>query len=511
MNKILYLGVFLCLASAGVFYEAQSNSTRNEISVLAVEGYKYKEFSSNLRGYLSRPQEARKEITAIETKEVVRGAGQFKGKLVSLMSWLQENKVLYRHQVEKSYSQLVERMTSATSENFQNYNELFDSATLTHLEAVPVLKFDESVRQEFATRLKQLMAPLYLETVAVNKVADRKPDLSRVEAKRNLLNQLENMIERKSIAVNRNSNASSIAALVFVASVASMIGYLLANSKKKKTPDNNNVNIVLKKVFGNHTSPMALLDGRGETTWSNEAFKKLEFSKNKALDLINNGKDSNLEVDILDKSYKQTMTVLSFASGKTAYFFELTVVNDNKNRWTEHFVNTDEVETLLKGALKSDAKFKSFNEVVAETITKMNYLFKVSSKKVDLDLGTIKSECFVSQDKVQEMVQDFTRCVHSLVKDKERFSTIFIRTDEVGSSYQICSYIPNIDKSFLETIDGKRFLQTLSETEAKSGLYGNRLSLRFLKNDDIDGMDIRLSFENRSELETMIDQNMIQV
>jgi hypothetical protein len=138
----------------------------------------------------------------------------------------------------------------------------------------------------------------------------------------------------------------------------------------------------------------------------------------------------------------------------------------------------------------------------------MNYLFKVSAKVIDVDFDDNLSECFIESNRLNEAVKEFMMASYHLIKDDSKASGLFLRTSEKGQRFNLNCFIPGVNKdSFAQGEASRQLLQKLSTLESKFNLYYPRISFRWITSEEAQGVDICLSLENKSELESLLKES----
>lgn len=169
--------------------------------------------------------------------------------------------------------------------------------------------------------------------------------------------------------------------------------------------------------------------------------------------------------------------------------------------------NAQDVEKILENSsLLKD--FKGMNQLVAENTIKMNYLFKLSSKVMDIDFDENLSECFIETGRLNDVINDFMMANYQLIKNDKQVSSVYYRTSEKGQRFNLNCFIPSIQKdAFALSEVSNIFIQKLSTLESKFNLYYPRVSFRWITSGEIHGVDICLSLENKSELESTLKES----
>lgn len=172
-----------------------------------------------------------------------------------------------------------------------------------------------------------------------------------------------------------------------------------------------------------------------------------------------------------------------------------------------NIMNGSDVERVLEASFNETGDFKGLNQIVAENSVKMNSLFKLSSKMVDIEFDEHLSESFIDTNHLNNAVREFMMASYNLVKHEAQAEGLYLRTSENGQRFNLNCFIPTITKeNFSNSDSSKMFVQKLSNLELKLNLYQPRVSLRWVNTSEIAGVDICLSLENKSALESTLQE-----
>jgi hypothetical protein len=132
----------------------------------------------------------------------------------------------------------------------------------------------------------------------------------------------------------------------------------------------------------------------------------------------------------------------------------------------------------------------------------------VSAKLIDVDLDANLSECFIEANRLNEAVKEFMMANYHLIKDDSKVTGMYVRTSEKSQRFNLNCFIPAINKEAFANGEASRiFIQKLSSLESKFNLYYPRVSFRWIAEGDTKGVDICLSLENKSELESILRES----
>jgi hypothetical protein len=211
--------------------------------------------------------------------------------------------------------------------------------------------------------------------------------------------------------------------------------------------------------------------------------------------------------DLDAKTYTIKVEDLKYKSGKVSYLLQMIPLTVSP-RVLSHVVNQQEIERVLENSLNQKNDFKGLNQLVAENTVRMNYLFKVSAKLIDVDFDENLSECFIESNRLNEAVREFMMANYHLIKDNSLVSGLYMRTSEKGQRFNLNCFIPGLNKdSFAQNETSRELIQKLSTLETKFNLYYPRISFRWVTTGEVQGVDICLSLENKSELESLLRES----
>ncbi|GEM_PF-5598536 len=171
----------------------------------------------------------------------------------------------------------------------------------------------------------------------------------------------------------------------------------------------------------------------------------------------------------------------------------------------DHLVDSHQVEAFVTAQKNSKHDFKELNQVVADSALKLGHLFKVTGKVLDIDFNENVADCFVEASKLEVMIQEFVISCHHIIQNRFEVSTLFLRTDEQGQKMIVSCFIPEVSAQDFEGMDAARkFLSRFSILEAKFSMCSPVVDFRTVNINGLKGMDITLSFDNRSEIEGLL-------
>jgi hypothetical protein len=104
------------------------------------------------------------------------------------------------------------------------------------------------------------------------------------------------------------------------------------------------------------------------------------------------------------------------------------------------------------------------------------------------------------------MLKEFIMGCHHIIKDDSEVSGIYLRTNETGNKFTVSCFLMNFRSDALESHPLTRdFLRRFSILEAKYAICNPAIEFRFKETPEFKGLDITMSFENRSELELIVN------
>ena len=161
---------------------------------------------------------------------------------------------------------------------------------------------------------------------------------------------------------------------------------------------------------------------------------------------------------------------------------------------------------MLEGFNQStEADFGDVNQTTAQLAVKLGYLFKVSGKYLDIEFKKEMSDCFIEKDRLEKIIKEFMMSCHHMIKDQSEAEGIYLRTDEAGNKFSVSCFLANYKVDSLNTHPMARdFLKRFSILEARYASCNPSIDFRIVDSGDVKGLDISISFENQSELESIM-------
>lgn len=471
---------------------------------------------------LATAQTKMKTTTEVKTKsaEVVNtelaGKEKFVAAYNSTFQWLKDNQVLYRHQLSRSYEGVIKKLDTIEVSEVEDFNDRVNSITNRHMGFAKTLKFSPAIIAEFQAKLAGLLNPLkvnktYTSVPSTTVTPRAQFDFSKITK------QIDNLKESKTVVYEIHTKGAKpqtvpMVLLYLAGLLVGVVGFAAFGKTKTataETSDKSEIDAIsgtMKRVLKELNYPVLICDSNFSITWQNNESEKMNLGPDNVESLLSDSAMmENFEMD--SKSYSIKVEELKYKSGKTSYLLQM-VPQTISPRLLSNIVNSQDIERVLERSLSESKDFRNLNELVAENAVKMNYLFKVSAKLIDVDLDANLSECFIEANRLNEAVKEFMMANYHLIKDDSKVTGMYVRTSEKGQRFNLNCFIPAINKeAFANGEASKIFVQKLSSLESKFNLYYPRVSFRWIAEGDTKGVDICLSLENKSELESILRES----
>lgn len=475
-----------------------------------------RELSQELANAKTRMKTAEVKVRSAELLSAeIAGKEKFLNTYKSIFQWLKENQVLYRHQFSRSYEGVLKKLEVIEASEVENFNDHINSITNRHMGFAKTLKFSPKIIADFQEKLSRLLNPLkinktYASAPGTNLTRSRdQVDFSKINK------QLENLKESKTIVYEVHSEGAqpqtvSMVLLYLAGLAVGVIGFAtLSKDKSVEINDKSEIDAIsgtMKRVLKELNYPVLICDSNFAINWQNNESEKMNLVSENVQNLLSDAAAME-KFEMNARSYTVKVEELKYKSGKTSYLIQM-VPQTISPRLLSNIVNSQDIERVLERSLQESKDFRNLNEVVAENTVKMNYLFKVSAKLIDVDLDAELSECFIEANRLNDAVREFMMANYHLIKDDSKVSGMYLRTSEKSQRFNLNCFIPAINKESFATGEASRiFVQKLSSLESKFNLYYPRVSFRWINDGDIKGVDICLSLENKSELESILRES----
>ncbi len=325
---------------------------------------------------------------------------------------------------------------------------------------------------------------------------------------------IENLKEKKSIVYQTHSKSQKqpVASYIWIYLAGLCVGIAgFATFRNKQASvgadsfEADSLNPTMKRVLTELSTPVLICNSDFVVTWQNKESEKLNLGTDIIQDFVEYSFDKDF-FEVNSKNYDVKVDELKHKTGQVNYMIQLVTRPANSNLLS-HVSNASDVEKILDISNQGSENFKGMNQLVAENTLKMNSLFKNSSKFMDVDFDENLSECFIESGRLNDAVSEFMMANYQLIKNDSQVSSVYFRTSEKGQRFNLNCFIPSLQKdSFAVAEASNIFIQKLSTLESKFNLYYPRVSFRWITMDEIQGVDICLSLENKSELESTLKE-----
>ena len=455
----------------------------------------------------STPKTTTSEVVSTE----VAGKDKFLADYNNMFEWMKENKILYRHQVARSFEGLFNDMNNIEAGQVETFNRTVAGVLNQHLMYSRALKFSPEIVTEFQERLKSLAAPLEVKKIRTSVPNSAPGETVSFEKFAKIINDLK---EERTVSYMTHGRETSNTPFIWVYLAGLAVGVLGfatmgKSTAKTEAADKSEVEAMsgtMKRVLKELNYPVIICDSNFNINWQNTESEKLNLSPENVQNILSDSKAmERYELDA--RSYSIKVEELKYKSGKVSYVVQM-VPQTISPRVLSNIVNSHDIERVLENSLQETKDFKGLNQLVAENTVRMNYLFKVSAKVIDVDFDENLSECFIESNRLNDAVREFMMANYHLIKDDSKAAGLFLRTSEKGQRFNLNCFIPGINKDNFATSDAsKTLIQKLSSLESKFNLYYPRVSFRWISTGEAQGVDICMSLENKSELESLLKES----
>ena len=456
-------------------------------------------------------QNYKKPTTSEISSTEIKGRDNFIAHYQNMMEWLQENKVLYRHQVSRSFDALLSKVNQVQPNEVNDFNYKVQSAVHQHMLSSRLLKFSPEIIAGFQERLTKILNPLEVKrTYSVVPNSAPRENIN-FDALNHTINDLT---QERTVSYETHARQTSSQMPMALAALAGLVVGIVgvATLRKNQRPqlseqsDVESMSSTMKKVLKEINYPVLICDQNFNINWENTESEKLKLTGNHIQHILSDSKLMD-KYDLDAKTYTIKVEDLKYKSGKVSYLLQMIPLTVSP-RVLSHVVNQQEIERVLENSLNQKNDFKGLNQLVAENTVRMNYLFKVSAKLIDVDFDENLSECFIESNRLNEAVREFMMANYHLIKDNSLVTGLYMRTSEKGQRFHLNCFIPGLNKdSFAQNETSRELIQKLSTLETKFNLYYPRISFRWVTTGEVQGVDICLSLENKSELESLLRES----
>ncbi len=450
----------------------------------------------------AQPQEV------VSVTQSISGRESFANGMSALFSYLRSNQVLYRYELQNAFKTSLDRMTGVSQQDVARLNQEIDKKIDYHKKMIARLHFSETIKTEATRLLENLRSPLLVnevkEVAKTAKTATENPwqsDLANIQNELGQISITKEMQLHESTPVTTNTPWGKVmglwAGLLALAMVVQTWG------KKSQVSDNQElINPTFKRIMSELDYPLVMVDQNLNVVWQNKKSEKSQFTLTNLQEMLRGGPGEEVEFKFDGLTYTVELSELAYKSGKKNTLIQLKPKLVS-NKHLEHLIDTTEISSLLEVAPQSD--FGDVNQSVAELAVKMGYLFKVSGKFLDLNFKPDLSDCFIESDRLEGMLKEFMMGCHHMVKDDSDVDGLYLRTDESANKFTISCFLNNFRSDALENhATARDFLRRFSILETKYAICQPMIDFQFKQVGTIKGLDVTLSFENRSQLETIL-------
>jgi hypothetical protein len=505
MKKILL--TFLCVFSllSVYLYGQRDEGTINTVIRKNVDPGKIQAIKKDLLAFEKAQGKASNQN---ETNVSIRvdGLEEFKRGFSDLFNWMATNKILFRHQLKNAFDKSL-NATEVKPEEVNWFNAEVNAIVLKSLSDVPRLQFRHDVLNDLKNRLRSLENPFVAIKTSMPLVVNKKSTLD-VQA---MLQKIDNLDTEEMTTTHASNNpipSSVFYGLVGLSLICAFFLSSMSQTKKVISTDKNAVKEPLKKIVETMDQPVVICRTDYSITFSNNIAKELMINSELLWDLLGSEDPEQEKVTVLNGK-RYLLDVVRVKREKNELFY---IVHFKPQlldqRFLEHFANPSEVERIFQQGLAAPDEAKNLNQVIVENSLKLNYLFKTSDKTLDLDLDPTMNENFVDSKVLSVLSRDFISASFHLIKDQAQVSGIYLRTQETGERLRISAFLPNLTESAFENIfECHDFIHRLGLLESQFNLLKTSVSFRWVSSQEVSGLDINLAFDNRSELETVLNSS----
>ena len=442
-------------------------------------------------------------VTAVQSTQV-EGKTAFAQGMVQLFTFLKTNQVLYRYEVHNSLKNYLDKMGQVKTDQVESFNTKMNEVLDFHKNTVSRLNFNQTIKDNARTLIEGLKNPLKIKTMTTSRVEENKSGkfLAKIE------NSLQDLTTEKEIFLHTPEVETPKAPIVPVVALwtsLSLITFFFLRKKTVVTTEAEElVNPTFKRIMSDLDYPLVMVDQGLNIVWQNKKSEASPYALSTLQEIFKTNAAEEGEIKIDGKFYCVNVSELSYKSGRKNFLAQLKPkLASNKN--LEHLIDYGDVSALIESHNPSVA-FGDVNQSVAQLSVKLGYLFKVSGKFLDLNFNKDISDCFIESERLEGMLKEFIMGCHHIIKDDSEVSGIYLRTNETGNKFAVSCFLMNFRSDALESHPLTRdFLRRFSILEAKYAICNPAIEFRFKETPEFKGLDITMSFENRSELELIVN------
>ncbi len=459
---------------------------------------------------------ALKSVQKVEETITIDGVREFDEKLEKVFNYLKDSQLVYRYEFYKSFDRIKSLVARISSENYEDLNAKINNLIDYHLAMVSKLKTTNANKNKITTLLNDIRNPFRNQTKVTETQVDSQPPSVTSRDVKKLLSTLIEIKKPSSLTMEFHSPETRTSMTPFfvlwgvLLAIAALIWKKEVNTSGDVVTESfqSDVNPTIKKIISELDYPLFVCDSGLNVTWQNNSSNKFNLNSTLIQNMITQYRIKPEETfDLEGKSFKIQISELNYKNGKKNLLVQMTPIPVG-SKFTEHLIDATQVEHLLESSKDSEGSFKDFNQTIAELAVKMNHLFKVSGKFLDIDFKKDIADCFIENSRLETMCREFILSCHFIIKDKEQASGIHMRTDELGQRFALGCFLPGLSESDLTSgVLARDFLKKFSILEAKYSMCLPTIDIKVVSIGEVKGVDINLSFENRSRMESLINQS----
>lgn len=502
--------IFVALLAAGTLgtYFILNNSTSIETRQASGQRtIKYDQVNETILNQIKASVSAVKNQASVAhttNSNQIEGKAAFAKGMTTLFAFLKSNQVLYRYELNNSLKTYLDKMESISKDQIETFNAKVNEVLNFHKNNVSRLSFGPSIKDNAKALIENLKSPLNIKTVTTSTVEENKNQkfLTKIE------NSLQDLTTTKEIYLHTPEVVipkAPIAPVVVLWTVLSVITFMFLRKKTVVTTETEElINPTFKRIMADLEYPLVMVDQGLNIIWQNKKCESAKLELSTLQEIFKVDSSAEGEIKIEGKYYSVGISELAYKSGKKNFLAQLKPKLAS-NKHLEHLIDYGDVSSYIESQ-NTELAFGDVNQSVAQLSVKLGYLFKVSGKFLDLNFNKDLSDCFIESDRLEGMMKEFILGCHHIIKDDSEVPGIYLRTNENGNKFSISCFLMNFRSDALESHPLTRdFLRRFSILEAKYSICNPAIEFRFKENAEIKGLDITLNFENRSELESIIN------
>ncbi|MBA2403133.1 MAG: hypothetical protein H0V66_00055 [Bdellovibrionales bacterium] len=434
----------------------------------------------------------------------VEGKAAFVQNMETVFAYLKSNQVLYRYELNNSLKVYLNKMDSIQKDEVDGFNTRLNESLEFHKNTISRLSFTPAIKAEAVSLVDKLKSPLSLKSVVSSRTEDKKNTnfLAKLEASvQDLTTSKEVHLHNPEVVTPKGP----VAPIVALWSLLCVATFMFLRKKTVVTVETEElINPTFKRIMSDLDYPLVMVDQGLNVIWQNKKSESSQLEMATLQEIFNADSSEEAEIKVEGKYYAVTISELAYKSGKKNFLAQLKPKMAS-NKHLEHLIDYRDVTSFIE-THNSTASFGDVNQSVAQLSVKLGYLFKVSGKFLDLNFKKDISDCFIENDRLEGMMKEFIMGCHHIIKDESEVPGIYLRTNESGNKFSVSCFLMNFRTDALESHPMTRdFLRRFSVLEAKYSICSPAIEFRFKETSEIKGLDITLNFENRSELESIIN------